>query len=388
MKVFLRFLPLIFVFCYMPIGGAWATFNMDCSTAANVFEKCHYNSDLQRDRNCETCCNMNYGGEGTTFINECTTMCTNNSTDGCDDSGSGSGSGGGSGSGCTYGSCSSHSDCDSGHPICGNGGCCREATSSETITIKTPVCNGTNACTCELFNGGAGDNYETWLLLNCGVVSGSGDGQNSALGFPQTKCKSDQKRVLGESARAVLEYGNGDSYWSACQGYIQQSSGTLDSMTTCLECQSGYTLLPYSTVRGMTYGDDYISEDYSSWPCSSPNDTFSDASSISVCVMLCEPTYGANWESAGTGYERRTKTYPSGCSQTSGYEYRCAAGYYGTPNSNGTSGCTLCPLVCDSDIRSTSAAGTTNVSNCCAAVGTTGNDSIGRFTLKTQACAG
>ena len=181
MKRILRFLPLIFVFCYMPIGGAWAL-TVDCDTAQEMLDtKCGFKYEAN--------CNMAYGYDES-LVNDCLTICQNQSTDGCVDN-SGGGSGGGTGGGCTYGSCSSHSDCDSGHPICGNGGCCREATSSETITIKTPVCDGSNACTCELIGGGAGDNYETWLLLNCGVVSGSGNGQNLSLGFPQTKCKSD-----------------------------------------------------------------------------------------------------------------------------------------------------------------------------------------------------
>ncbi len=56
-----------------------------------------------------------------------------------------------------------------------------------------------------------------------------------------------------------------------------------------------------------------------------------------ICTCSCSTT---DWTAGNTGYEQRTVCNTTTCATTT--EYRCAAGYYGTPT-NGTSGCTRCP---------------------------------------------
>ena len=94
---------------------------------------------------------------------------------------------------------------------------------------------------------------------------------------------------------------------------------------TCNTCQSGY--YRYETSYNQA-GGGYCSVTY--YDCA-------------ACTAI--PSYGS-WSSYSTGYERRLVTYSwnaSGCGSTpsSTYEYRCAAGYYGSPTS-GSSGCTKC----------------------------------------------
>ena len=53
-----------------------------------------------------------------------------------------------------------------------------------------------------------------------------------------------------------------------------------------------------------------------------------------TCPSTCPST---EWSAGNTGYEKR-------CNSSYQCEYRCAAGYYGS-TLNGTSGCTVCPVV-------------------------------------------
>lgn len=371
MKQYLRLFSLAFVMVFAVILAPTtaSALTVDCSTAQIMLAKCYAGNKFE----CIECCTQ-YDENNS----DCQSICMTRSTDGCVDSGSGGGSGGGNS--CMHGSCSSSSDCSSGYPVCNNG-CCQERT-GQTVTIKTPICNGSSACTCEFIGGGAGDNYETWLNRNCGVTDGSGSGLDSSFGFPQTDCQIIANSTLG----AVLEYGSTSSYYSACNGYIRQTPTAIaDNLRSCTTCKTGYTRKSYAEVRTMTYGNDYISSDYSSWPCKYSVDTFSSASDVYVCVKMCTATYG-NWEDLGTGYERRSVTRPTGCNNASSYQYRCAAGYYGS-SSNGTSGCTKCPSVCD-NVQTTSTAGSnTTVGTCCAAAGSRGTDAKGAFKLTSKTCA-
>ena len=79
------------------------------------------------------------------------------------------------------------------------------------------------------------------------------------------------------------------------------------------------------------------------------------------CASGCSGETG--WVAAATGYQKNTKkSCECGtCVETTAY--RCAAGYYGS-SSNGTSGCTKCP------VPGTSVAGTTTKNGCYVSSGT------------------
>ena len=372
---FLQFVSLapVILFAALLIPTDASALTVDCTTAQTMLGQCNKGRSFQ----CQDCCGMAGYAEGSYQYDDCYSICTAKSTDGCVDSGSGGGSGGGNS--CIHGSCSSSSECSSYYPVCNNG-CCQERT-GQTVTIRTPICNSSNSCTCEFIGGGAGDNFTTWLIKNCGVTTGSGNGLDSSFGFPQTDCETLATSTLG----AVLEYGSTSlSYYNACSGYIRQTPSTITDTRSCTTCKTGYTRKSYAEVLAMTYGNDYISSDYSSWPCKYSVDTFSSASDVYVCVKMCTATYG-NWASYATGYERRSVTRPTGCSNASSYQYRCAAGYYGS-STNGTSGCTKCPSVCNS-VATTSTAGNTSLGGCCAAAGSRGTNAKGSFLLKNAVCA-
>ena len=371
MKHFLRFLLVIFVFCCVaPSAYAW---DVDCTRADAIFAQCHYSTRLARLENCDPCCAQALSAGFLTSSEErtaCYEMCQNNSTDGCDD---GSGSGGGdSGDTCMHGSCTSHANCWSAqgtsYPICdASTHCCRAATDEEIIDARDPYCTD-GGCVCNFHtNLDTTNNAEAIFTgdQHCGTLRN----YTRDIGFPQTDCQT-----LTGSSYYVIEYST-DSNYPICDGYIVQSTSTSRS---CATCKSGYQRLSFSQVNTMTYQSDYTTSDFYSWPCATGGtlDT-----TIYVCVQ-CLPYYGS-WSSYGTGYQRRQVSYHANCGISSSYEYRCAAGYYGSPTS-GSSGCTKCPLVCN--VQSTSAVGTTNVSGCCVSSGTS-SDTTGSFTITSTVCA-
>lgn len=108
----------------------------------------------------------------------------------------------------------------------------------------------------------------------------------------------------------------------------------------------------------------------------------------------CSNCTGSNtWEAANTGYQRKARKQCA-CDGTCNvyYDYRCAAGYYGT-SANGTYGCTQCPEATDiyTDsartilARGTSAVGTTSQAECYLPAGTY-YDASGVFTVTGTSC--
>ena len=122
----------------------------------------------------------------------------------------------------------------------------------------------------------------------------------------------------------------------------------------CVQCKTGYTLkqeldTSWEALNGCSMDAGW---EYSTYKC--------------VCDDCggCKPN--TTWQAANTGYERQEVTSTcntSSCTCAKTYTYRCAAGYYGTPNSNGTKGCDPCPP--DSNgYTTTSPAGSTSANAC------------------------
>lgn len=81
------------------------------------------------------------------------------------------------------------------------------------------------------------------------------------------------------------------------------------------------------------------------------------------------------WYSAGAGYEQRTNQYDLCGTCKTKTEYRCAAGYWGSPSS-ATSGCTACDKLGG---HGTSAAGSTSRTKCYVPAGAAITDNIGTY---------
>ena len=96
------------------------------------------------------------------------------------------------------------------------------------------------------------------------------------------------------------------------------------------------------------------------------------------CVVdkTCSDCTSTNWLSYNTGYQRRTvktcNVSTGNCSST--YEYRCAAGWYGS-SSNGTSGCTRCPDL--NGVYGSSTAGSKYITSCYIPSNTVMSDATG-----------
>ncbi|MBD5400807.1 hypothetical protein HDR61_03640 [bacterium] len=183
----------------------------------------------------------------------------------------------------------------------------------------------------------------------------------------------DGKTIKGTRGTSV----NCENYTETCyplntsdlsQGYYK--------VINCTSCKGSYTKQTHSSTTEPI--------------C--PNIT---TTSCDYCTCSCQTTWTTS--GANTGYERRTHNGSSACDCSGStakctvttMEYRCAAGYYGTANSTGTSGCTRCPAatnVFTNSAKTTKAQGTTNdggrelLSSCYLAPGTY-YDNTGTFMI-------
>lgn len=103
------------------------------------------------------------------------------------------------------------------------------------------------------------------------------------------------------------------------------------------------------------------------------------------CSVTCST--GA-WANYGTGGQQRRKVETlvctANCYCTSTYEYRCAAGYYGSSLS-----CTKCPCMADVDgveRCGTNSAGSTSITSCKMSSAYTFNDGTGNYNFESD-CA-
>jgi hypothetical protein len=151
--------------------------------------------------------------------------------------------------------------------------------------------------------------------------------------------------------------------------YLTGVTNDVVSVTSCSTCKGRADPIIYD-INGLVNPNGSVCEVLDVRRCEDPG---------------CSNCTSTSWEPYGEGYERKqTATCECGAC-TRKYAYRCAAGYYGLPL-NGTSGCSPCPTVCDG-VSTTSAAGATNSSQCCASIGATGSDTTGSFKLTDAVCA-
>ncbi len=162
-----------------------------------------------------------------------------------------------------------------------------------------------------------------------------------------------------------------------CSSYSDNCyNGT--KIRTCNTCNSGYTRTKQTTSVSTCSG----TITYYNCVSSGGGGTIDPIGPID-CDGTCDDCFSSRWKSSGTaGYQTRTvatcNTITCKCSKKT--EYRCAAGYYGTPPAiqqiGNLTGCTECPPTSDGAAR-TSAAGSTANTRCYIANGASFSDTSG-----------
>ncbi len=177
------------------------------------------------------------------------------------------------------------------------------------------------------------------------------------------------------SLLSSIEQSAGKSFCNSTQTVYWYGNGFYTSMTECASCTGSATLetgsVSVPSGYAAAFGCDTITYKY----CS--------------CSLSCS---SISWTACGGNstiqYKHGAGSTGDSCSCTYNNEYRCAAGYYGSPSSC-TSGCTKCPSY--NGVSGTSSAGSTSVSSCCIASGTSidFSDTKGSGTekLTAQCCA-
>lgn len=205
-----------------------------------------------------------------------------------------------------------------------------------------------------------------------------------------------QKSLLGAVVAVLVSFGN--AYAATC---TTVNSTATSNWITVLQTTSG------TTVGGGTSGTNACaSSSYKYYKCGTAYYKVQDCTrctsgtltatnfaagyenTYNICklasvtpvlppVTLCDPDVDCGlppavyWSSFGTGYQRRTvskcDTYTNCEWVSDGYNYRCAAGYYGSANCTGTTsstctGCSRCPSL--NGTYGTSAAGSSAITNC------------------------
>lgn len=173
-----------------------------------------------------------------------------------------------------------------------------------------------------------------------------------------------------EQAEQDIQNGVGNitpSYTNDCAGgtryawgaYVENDSGTIQYLVYECICPKGYTEV--SSNIGV---------------CTNMQHVTSCKCSCSSC------TSDSSFSNYSTGYQRKANR---SCDCSSGtatckttYQYRCAAGYYGS-SSNGTSGCTKCTSSGTSD-----AGDNATQSKCYLTAGTSMSDTTGTYTCSAK----
>ncbi len=144
-----------------------------------------------------------------------------------------------------------------------------------------------------------------------------------------------------------------------CSGYIKKCYEN-GIFTHCFGCQ-GKGIISVKTYTDPIYSNCTVT--YNTCECP-------------ACEGNCSPSK-PYWYAASTGYEMRD-TATCNCGEcVKGAEYRCAAGYYGSPKTAGT-GCTKCPS--SGGVAGQSAAGSTTITSCYIPSGSSFSDSTGSGT--------
>ena len=137
---------------------------------------------------------------------------------------------------------------------------------------------------------------------------------------------------------------------------LTDDNGNLFGITRCTACNPGYTLV--QTTLGVT--------------CKNLLHNLP----FFTCVQTCTSSNcksDTSWSTLDTGYQQMvTRLCTDDTTCTEKYQYRCAAGYYGS-SLDGVSGCTICPG------DGTSVAGSTSKNNCYIPSGYQGSDSGGTY---------
>lgn len=174
--------------------------------------------------------------------------------------------------------------------------------------------------------------------------------------------------------------GGGDTYPAGnCKNsynvYFSSPQGDCYIMGNCSTCKSGYTL---------------VNQDINSNWFSYCDNKDVLPTTQATCECICNNCSNTGWTALRIGYQ---VSYTRHCDCSSGSaqcitknNYRCAAGYYGS-STNGTSGCTKCPVFATSsgNYTGTSAAGSTSITKCYIPSGTSPSDSTGKYQF-TQNC--
>lgn len=149
-------------------------------------------------------------------------------------------------------------------------------------------------------------------------------------------------------------------------------------VVSCDICKTGYTRTPQSaTGPGCSNTITWYNCEYNS-----------SGGGGDTCDGTCDNCLSTSWTAADTGYQSRTKATcnTTTCKCSTSREYRCAAGYYGSPPAiqqiGSLTGCTRCPA---SGVRfGNSAVGSTTITSCYLATGTGISDTTGTFTYTSN----
>lgn len=138
---------------------------------------------------------------------------------------------------------------------------------------------------------------------------------------------------------------------------------TTSAYVDCQECNTGYDKVENVHVYELLHCDGYDAQ-------------------TSMITHICEKSttcgsdcVSGNWATPVSGYQVRTKKECDNGTCKSSTEFRCAAGWYGSPSTVG-SGCTKCPTS-NGVAGVTAGPGTTAITSCFLPAGTAFSDTTG-----------
>ena len=120
---------------------------------------------------------------------------------------------------------------------------------------------------------------------------------------------------------------------------------------------------------------------YDGYYCKFTNASSGTCQPIPDCSQGCTNCDTTAWTAYSTGYQSRVYATCDCTTCSKRTQYRCAAGYYGTP-STGTSGCTKCPSSGTS--RETCTAGSTSATSCYLPASVSISDAAGKYQFTTN----
>lgn len=181
------------------------------------------------------------------------------------------------------------------------------------------------------------------------------------LGCTKISCPSDTTTCI--TMTDAMSYCTSLSSTKEC---YQDSSGNCYLIQNCTACKAPYSLTASPICRNT------LAPTYQTCGC--------------TCSGCASETLWSDADNAG--YERKASRSCS-CAGTTAqcitsYEYRCAAGYYGS-STDGQTGCTRCPIS-GSSYGTTASGGATDITECYLTDGSSFGDAAGTGIIEGGSC--